>query len=171
MINLPEEVLGEAELDHVAIGTQSIRSQLPFYQGVLGGEFVTGGDNPVMGYRAVQFVFKNGMKVELLEPLEGSSFLDSFLKAKRGVHHLTFRVPDLLAVQRVLSAKGYRLLPSETVNGELEEIFIHPSSADGVLVQLVRHTGRPGEQASTNLEEVLSGQGFRGNGTPSPAGV
>jgi methylmalonyl-CoA epimerase len=80
--------------------------------------------------------------IELLEPLSQSSPVGKFL-AKRGpgLHHVAIRVTDIRASLAELKAKGTRLIdetPRTGAGGSLVA-FVHPASADGVLLELVQH--------------------------------
>src|SRR5438477_11611829 len=89
-----------AVLDHVAVAGPSIVGLLPFYRDALGGRFVYGGIDDDPGFRTATFEYAGGGRIELLDATPGSLFLDSFLRRTGGVgglHHITFRVPDLAA--------------------------------------------------------------------------
>jgi methylmalonyl-CoA/ethylmalonyl-CoA epimerase len=49
-----------------------------------------------------------------------------------------------------------------------KEVFIHPSEANGVLIQLGQTNERDGDLPRYSLEDVLNGKGARGTGIPSP---
>ncbi|HEY3686225.1 MAG TPA: VOC family protein [Streptosporangiaceae bacterium] len=161
----------EAVFDHTAVAATRIRDMLPIYRDLLGGTFLGGGDTEASGYRTAQFGYPGGGKIELMEPLAGSSFFDSFFELTRGrggVHHLNFHVNDIEAAVRTLRAGGYRLHGLNLANPEWREVFLHPKEAHGTLIQLAQpggdHTGR----APTTLEDILAGRGWRGNGVASP---
>jgi methylmalonyl-CoA/ethylmalonyl-CoA epimerase len=80
--------------------------------------------------------------VELLEPLGPETSVGKFL-AKRGpgMHHIAIEVKDIRASLTELKHKGARLIdetPRVGVGGCLVA-FIHPSSFNGVLLELVQH--------------------------------
>jgi methylmalonyl-CoA/ethylmalonyl-CoA epimerase len=80
--------------------------------------------------------------VELLEPLSAESAVGKFL-AKRGpgIHHIAIEVRDIKASLAELKQKGARLIdetPRVGARGCLVA-FIHPSSTNGVLLELVQH--------------------------------
>ncbi|MEU4535905.1 VOC family protein [Streptosporangium sp. NPDC023825] len=160
-----------AVFDHTAVAAPRIRDLLPVYRDLLGGTFHRGGDNQLGGYRAVQFTYPGGGKIELMEPLEGSTFFDSFFELTRGrggVHHLNFHVADIDLAVSLLTERGYRLHGLNLGDPRWREVFLHPKEAHGVLVQLAQ----PGPRDSVpvpSLDDVLAGRGFRGNGIPSPA--
>ncbi|MFG1667683.1 VOC family protein [Streptomyces sp. Y7] len=157
-----------AKLDHVAVAAPRIRELLPLYRDVLGGRFVLGGDNPRVGYRGLQLCYANGSKIELLEPLRGSAFLDSFFRRGGGVHHLAFEVADLDAIYGTLEASGHRLTGLHRDDPWRQEVFIHPKSAQGVLVQLVQVAAENEPDLPKTLDLVLAGRGMDGSGIPSP---
>ncbi|SDK92007.1 VOC family protein [Nonomuraea jiangxiensis] len=162
----------DVAFDHTAVAAPRIRDLLPIYRDLLGGRHLGGGgDNRAAGYRTLQLTYANGGKVELMEPLAGSTFFDSFFELTRGrggVHHLNFHVSDLGAAVSRLTARGYRLHGLNRADARWREVFLHPKEAHGVLIQLAQPGPRaPGEPRPT-LEDVLSGHGRTGTGTPSP---
>lgn len=129
-----------AVFDHAAHATTSIRDVLPLYLDQLGGEFLYGGDNARVGYRGIVLGYEGGGKIELLEPLPGSSFLDSFFARSPigGLHHLTFRVADLAEACTRARVAGFTLIGENHADPNWREVFIHPRAAQGVLVQFVQ---------------------------------
>ncbi|MBF8186107.1 VOC family protein [Nonomuraea sp. K274] len=162
----------EMSFDHTAVAAPRIRDLLPIYRDLLGGRHLGGGgDNRVAGYRTLQLTFAGGGKVELMEPLAGSAFFDSFFELTRGrggVHHLNFHVDDLAAAVARLTARGFRLHGLNQSNARWQEVFLHPKEAHGVLIQLAQPGRRGPGEVRAALEEVLAGRGRNGNGVPSP---
>ncbi|GAA5079355.1 methylmalonyl-CoA/ethylmalonyl-CoA epimerase [Thermocatellispora tengchongensis] len=163
------EAIG-AVFDHTAVAAPRIRDLLPIYRDLLGGTYLGGGDNTRSGYRTLQLEYPGGNKVELMEPLAGSTFFDSFFELTRGrggVHHLNFHVPDIDAAVAALRARGYRLHGLNLGDPRWREVFLHPKEAHGVLIQLAQR-GYPHPDPAPSLEDLLAGHGRRGNGVPSP---
>ena len=80
--------------------------------------------------------------VELLEPLSPDSAVGRFL-AKRGpgIHHIAIEVADIHESLAQLKQRGARLIdetPRVGAGGSLVA-FVHPSSTNGVLLELVQH--------------------------------
>jgi len=78
--------------------------------------------------------------LELLEATSEDSAIAKFIaKRGEGLHHISLRVPDLSAVVAKLKADGVRLVSNEikTGAGGHRYVFVHPSSAGGVLLELV----------------------------------
>ena len=79
-------------------------------------------------------------RVELLEPTTESSVVAKFIaKRGEGLHHISLRVPDLIGAVERLKRDGVRLVSREIKVGAggHRYIFVHPSSAGGVLLELV----------------------------------
>lgn len=160
-----------ATFDHTAVAAPRIRDLLPIYHDLLGGEFLGGGDNEQVGFRVLQLGYPGGGKIELMEPLANSTFLDSFFEltfGRGGIHHLTFRVPDIEVTVARLTERGYRLHGLNIDNPMWREVFLHPKESHGTLIQLVQADGFRPSGPDVTLEDVLSGRGRRGNGVPSP---
>jgi methylmalonyl-CoA epimerase len=79
-------------------------------------------------------------RMELLEPTSENSVIAKFIaKRGEGLHHVSLRVPDLAAAVERLKQGGVQLVSSEIKVGAggHKYIFVHPSSAGGVLLELV----------------------------------
>ncbi|MBT2228473.1 VOC family protein [Nonomuraea sp. NEAU-A123] len=161
----------EVTFDHTAVAAPRIRDLLPIYRDLLGGRHLGGGgDNRRSGYRTLQLTYEGGGKVELMEPLAGSDFFDSFFELTRGrggVHHLNFHVNDLDAAVARLTERGYRLHGLNVRDQRWREVFLHPKEVHGVLIQLAQ-VGPRGAEPRPSLDDVLAGRGRNGNGVPSP---
>jgi methylmalonyl-CoA epimerase len=82
-------------------------------------------------------------RLELLEPTSENSVIAKFIaKRGEGLHHVSLRVPDLEAAVARLKKDGVRLV-SDAIKigaGGHRYVFVHPSSAGGVLLELVEAT-------------------------------
>jgi len=79
-------------------------------------------------------------RFELLEPSESDSTIAKFIEKRgEGLHHVAIRVPDLNAAVERLRAAGAKLLNEPRVGaGGHVYVFVHPSSAGGVLIELIQ---------------------------------
>src|SRR5436309_1755265 len=96
------------DLDHVAVAAERQDDVWPRYAGDLGGSWVAGG--PEYGFASAQVSYRNGMRLEVLEPYmpERNDFLRRFLDRNGpGAHHLTFKVGDLAAALERVEAAGF----------------------------------------------------------------
>lgn len=77
--------------------------------------------------------------IELLKPINGQGPIQKFLDSKGpGIHHMCFRVPDVILKSNELRAQGMILLYEEPRKGANNCLvnFIHPKSTGGVLIEI-----------------------------------
>ena len=116
---------------------KSLAKAKTFYQG-LGLEIV--GEEVVEheGVR-VAMVPVGDSRIELLEATRDDSAVARFIaKRGEGLHHVALAVDDLAATVEKLKRDGVRLITDEIkvgAGGHLY-VFVHPSSAGGVLLEL-----------------------------------
>jgi methylmalonyl-CoA epimerase len=125
-------------LDHLGIAVKSLAAAKSIYEKIglqLSPEEVVPGEKV-----KVVMVPVGETRLELLEPTSDDSVIAKFIsKRGEGLHHVSLRVPDLRAAASKLKADGVRLVSDEikTGAGGHHYVFIHPSSASGVLIELV----------------------------------
>lgn len=123
-------------LDHVAIGVAHASDAMAWLVRELGGEPF--GAGPGLGFRFWQLAFLRGGLIEVLEP-DGppGGFLHRFLAARGpGIHHVTFKVPDLRASIERAAQHGFPVVGVSELHPAWKEAFLHPKLAQGVVVQL-----------------------------------
>lgn len=131
--------ISHVEADHVAVALERMREGWIRYAGDLGGRWVNGG--PSVGFDASTFRFAAGLKVEVLQPyaVEQNDFLRRFLdRSGPGVHHLTYKVPDLAAALTQVESAGYQPIGVSLDSSVWREAFLHPKATHGILVQLAQ---------------------------------
>jgi methylmalonyl-CoA/ethylmalonyl-CoA epimerase len=80
-------------------------------------------------------------KIELLSGNSSDSVISKFVDRKgEGLHHIAFAVADIVTEMNRLSAEGFQLLSDAPMPGADNKLvcFIHPKSANGVLIELVQ---------------------------------
>jgi LAO/AO transport system kinase len=127
------------EIDHLGIAVRSLDEALPFYATDLGLSVLS---RETVEHEKVNVAMlpAGASRIELLEPLNSESTIAKFLdKRGPGIHHIAMRVPDLNATIRRLESAGVRLLgaPRRGAGGHVY-VFVHPSSAGGVLWELIQ---------------------------------
>lgn len=127
-------------LDHVGIAVSNIDDALTFYRDALGLD-IQAPENVDTQRVRVHFIPAGETALELLEATASDSPIAKHI-AKRGpgLHHITLRVDDLVAVLARLKSRGVRLIdaaPRPGAHGSLVA-FIHPAAAHGVLIELVQ---------------------------------
>ncbi len=129
-------------IDHIAIVVGDIDQALAFWQNALGLE-MTHIEEVKDQQSLVAFLPSGESEVELVEPTSDTSGVAKYL-AKRGpgMHHICFEVDNIEDTLAQMKARGVRLI-NETATigtGGKKIAFIHPSSTNGVLVELYQTT-------------------------------
>lgn len=129
------------KINHVAIAVNDIDEALSFWQDALGLVLDHIEDVPSQK-SVVAFLPAGEGEVELVKPTEDDTGVAKFLeKNGPGMHHLCFEVDDIEGMLAQLKAKGIRLINEEPLALEGRKMaFIHPKSANGVLVELYQLT-------------------------------
>ena len=128
------------KIDHIGIATRTLEETTALWQAALGLEVESTEDIGEQGVRVAMLPIGD-THIELLEPLTAESPIGKFLdKRGPGIHHIAVRVDDICAALAQLKVKGARLI-DETPRigaGGCLVAFIHPSSTNGVLLELVQ---------------------------------
>ncbi len=80
-------------------------------------------------------------KIELLESTRPDGPIAKAIEKRgEGIHHVAFEVEDIRAEMARLKAEGFQLLSDEPKPGADNKLvcFVHPKSANGVLVELTQ---------------------------------
>ncbi len=127
-----------ATLDHIGIAVRDLETALAFYRDALGLEVGEVEEVPSQRVKA-PFLPVGETALELLEATSADSpIARSIDRRGPGVHHITLKVDDIRQALEHLRTRGVRLVddtPRPGAGGSLVA-FIHPSAADGVLVEL-----------------------------------
>jgi methylmalonyl-CoA epimerase len=128
----------KAVLDHIGIAVRDLPAALAFYRDALGLEIEAPEEVASERLRA-HFIPVGLSSLELLEATAPDSPIAKFLEKRGpGLHHITLRVEDINAALAQLKGRGVKLIddqPRPGAEGALVA-FVHPSSADGVLIEL-----------------------------------
>jgi methylmalonyl-CoA epimerase len=127
------------KVDHIGIAVKSLTAARTIYE-KLGLQVSAEETVPVEQVRLVM-VPVGETRLELLEPTCDTSTIGKFIaKRGEGLHHVCLRVPDLRRAVERLKKEGVRLVSDEikTGAGGHQYVFVHPSSAGGVLLELVQ---------------------------------
>jgi methylmalonyl-CoA/ethylmalonyl-CoA epimerase len=85
------------------------------------------------------FLKTGNTKIELLESSSPDGVIAKFIDKKgEGIHHIAFEVADIDAEMDRLKSEGFVLLNDAPKRGADNKLvcFLHPKSANGVLVEL-----------------------------------
>ena len=129
------------KIDHIGIAVKSLSSAVETYENLTGLK-VSGYDQVDEQGVRVAMLNIGESRIELLEPTGPSSPIEKFMaKRGEGIHHIAVRVDDIEAELRRLKESGVRLIDEKPRRGahNTKIAFIHPSSTNGVLLELVQH--------------------------------
>ncbi|HEX7998868.1 MAG TPA: methylmalonyl-CoA epimerase [Pyrinomonadaceae bacterium] len=130
------------KIEHIGIATRALDEALLFWRDALGLD-VSETEEVAEQKVRVAMLPVGETRVELLEPTSDDSPVAKFI-AKRGagIHHIAVRVNDIRESLERLKKQGIRLIDEtpRTGAGGCLVAFVHPSSANGVLLELVEHT-------------------------------
>jgi LAO/AO transport system kinase len=127
------------QIDHLGIAVRSLDTALGFYEKQLGLR-VSLRETVDQEKVNVAMLPAGSSRIELLEAAKPDSVIAKFIdKRGEGLHHVALKVPDLAAAVKRLKMHGARLLnePRTGAGGHLY-VFVHPSSAGGVLLELIQ---------------------------------
>jgi methylmalonyl-CoA epimerase len=147
----------KAVLDHIGIAVKDLDAALQFYRDALGLEVERPEDVPSQQVRA-HFVPVGQSNLELLVATAPESPIAKFIEKRGpGLHHITLRVDDIRAALGQLKARGAKLVDHEPRPGAEGALvaFIHPSSAQGVLIELKQAAVRSRQSAGGSQESAV----------------
>ena len=129
------------KIHHIGIATKSLEDGLAVWRDTLGLELNSVEEVKEQGVR-VGMMAVGDTHVELLEALSPDSAVGKFItKRGPGIHHIAIEVKDIRQSLTELKNKGARLIdenPRLGAGGCLVA-FVHPSTTNGVLLELVQH--------------------------------
>jgi len=125
-------------INHIAILVEDMDASLRFWQEMLGIDPSRVTDLPAEASR-IAFLPLGETEIELVQPTTSDSGISRYLEKRGpGMHHLCLEVTDLLGLLEQLKANGVQLInddPKVSEDGRMYA-FIHPKSANGVLIEL-----------------------------------
>ena len=137
-------------IEHVALASDDVPAAARFFD-QLGMRPWHQEDLAAEGVRSNQFACGDAV-IEVLEALHDDAPLRRFLAQRGpGLHHVCFRVDDLEATLRQFQSLGFQLVsaePREDAQGR--RVFVHPRSAQGVLMGFVEPHRAPSHRRIVN---------------------
>ena len=125
------------KLDHLGVAVKSVAKARALYE-QLGMKVA---HEEVVEHEKVRtaMIPAGESRIELLEATTQDSVIARFIaKHGEGLHHVALHVDDIYATFKKLKERGIRLISDEVkvgAGGHLY-IFVHPTSAGGVLLEL-----------------------------------
>src|SRR6202451_3356576 len=123
-------------IDHLGIAVKSLTAAKSIYEKL--GLNISPEETVEHEHVRLVMVPVGESRLELLEATSEDSTIAKFIaKRGEGLHHVCLRVPDLVAAVARLKQDGVRLVSEELKLGAggHKYVFVHPSSAGGVLLE------------------------------------
>lgn len=127
-----------AKIDHIGVAVRDIAQASQLYVRGLSLALDRVETVEQQGVR-VGFLPVGESEIEFLEPLDAQGAVGRFLEKRgEGIHHICVQVDDIAAAMAQLRAQGARLLSEAPMSGAGGTLvaFVHPQSANGVLLEL-----------------------------------
>tara|TARA_Y100000031_G_scaffold148427_1_gene184741 strand:- start:12771 stop:13172 length:402 start_codon:yes stop_codon:yes gene_type:complete len=123
-------------VDHVVVRVNDIDEGISTYRDKLGLELERTAESAAIGIKQAFFQLADGGFLEVVAPLSADSPVGKALERNgEGIHTVALAVDDLDATVKAMQEGGAQLIG---VGGP--QVFVHPKSAHGVLVQLTEKT-------------------------------
>jgi len=126
------------KLEHIGIAVKNLEAANERYATLFGKKHYK--IEEVASEQVRTSFFKTGSsKIELLEATGPESAIAKHIEKRgEGMHHVAFEVKDIYAEMERLRQEGFRVLNEKPKRGADNKLvcFIHPKSANGVLVEL-----------------------------------
>ena len=129
-------------IDHLGIAVKSLNEAKKLYERL--GLKVESEEVVAHEQVKVAMIPVGESRVELLEATSEDSAIAKFIsKRGEGIHHIALQVPDLNTLVAELKKHGTRFVSEEIKSGAGGHlyVFVHPTSAGGVLLELCQDTG------------------------------
>lgn len=128
------------KINHVAVVVEDIEKARSFWEDALGITLHHVEVVPSQKAKVGFFPVGEG-EIELVQPTDPESGTAKFLSERGGMHHLCLEVDDIEGMLSRLMEKGIRLINEKPLELKGRKMaFIHPKSANGVLVELYELT-------------------------------
>lgn len=140
----------ESVADHVAIMVPEVAAAAARWHDHLGGGWVLPRfvqDDASFAGRQVRY--RNGAKLEILEPAGPEGFAATFLERfGPRIHHVTLKVPSLPDAVEHIRSHGYDVVDVFAEGDVWHEAFLRPSQVGGFIVQVAWARDTDAERAA-----------------------
>ena len=125
-------------IDHISIAVQDSQKAEHFFRSILGAIPCTGSVDPYMKFSWQILSLGDLSRIEIISPTSKGSFLDGFMEKRfEGVHHMTLQTSDIEETKALLRKNNIPYFGDHEYEDVLwKEIYIHPSHAFGLLIQI-----------------------------------
>lgn len=138
---------------HIGIAVNNLNESIALFEKLLG---IKAEVHAAPCQKVTEALFKLGNEVEinLIEPLGEDSTVAKFLEKRgEGLHHIALETDNINAELKEMEKKGIQLIDKQGREGVAGQIgFLHPKSANGVLIELIEPVAKGASQPSPNTQ-------------------
>jgi len=131
------------KIEHIGIAVKDVEASNEVLKKLLGKDHYKV-ENVDSENVSTSFFELGDTKIELLEATSEESAIAKYLmKNREGIHHIAFDVEDIFAEIERLKSEGFQFIsetPKKGADNKLV-VFIHPKTANGLLVELCQDAG------------------------------
>lgn len=121
-------------VDHIVVRVKDLDEGIKIWGNILDVELDRTAESEALGIKQAFFNFPDGTFVEVVAPLNDQSAVGRAIESRgEGMHTMAMAVENVEETVKKLEADGIQLIG---VGGP--QVFIHPKSANGILVQLTQ---------------------------------
>jgi len=121
-------------MHHVVVRVKDFEAGIVTWRDALGLALERTAESEALGIKQAFFALPDGGFVEVVAPTNAESAVGRAVASRgEGIHTLAMSVDDLPGTVAALESKGVQLIGKGS-----PQVFIHPKSANGVLVQLTQ---------------------------------
>ncbi len=131
------------KVSHIGIAVRSLTEAVSKYGALFGNDHPHREEVQEQGVDVASYPVGDAV-VELTAATRDDSPIAKFIEKRgEGIHHIAFEVEDIEAELARLKESGVRLIDERPKEGAHEMLiaFVHPSSFNGVLVELCQKKG------------------------------
>ena len=120
------------DVHHVVVRVEDFDTSVKNWESIVGNSVTRIDQNEDLGIKQAFFDLPGGGFIEIVSPTNPDGAVGKAVAARgEGIHTLAMSVNNLDETLNSLKSKGVQLIGEEG-----PQVFIHPKSANGVLVQL-----------------------------------
>jgi len=127
------------KFDHVGMAVTDTDEVVALMSKLFGFQIAESREEPAAGFKST-LISSAGVTLELIQPVGSQGMIQKFIEKRgAGLHHISIQVDDLDEEMKRLKGIGVQFASEEAAQvDDSRVIFIHPRSANGLLVELVQ---------------------------------
>ncbi len=130
------------KFDHVGMAIKKTEEMVSLFSNLFGFRITEPREFPEAGFKST-LIAKEDVSIELIEPIGPEGIIQKFIEKRgEGLHHVSIQVDDLEREIKRLKTLGVQFVNEEPsqVSETSKVVFIHPRSANGLLIELIQRT-------------------------------